>query len=389
MHTHSDASIRVRPVLTSRDKRRFLDFPYTLYRSSPCWVPPLRRDQADALFGRNHPFFRHSRIVPFLAEDAAGRMLGRIAAIVNGMHLQRYGDGAGFFGFFECVEREDVAAALFDAAATSLRAEELTAMRGPANPSINDSSGLLVGGFDRTPSLLMPYNPPYYEELLVRHGFERVMTMWAYYGAAKHLDIRRLRRGVELARKRLPGLSIRTPDMKRFIEEALLMRRIYNEAFEGGWGHVPLTEDEFLYMARSMRPILDPGIVFFLEHDGEPIGFSLSLPDINPLLRHLPDGRLFPFGFLELLARQRFGKPREFRNLVLAILPEYQRRGLDQLLILSSIEEGSRHGYLAAELSWVMDDNVVLKNGLERIGAVVDKEYAMFEKQLSDSSAPA
>lgn len=378
----SGAAVQVRAVRSARDRRRFLDFPYAFYRGSPYWVPPLRLEQSRLLFSKRNPFLRHSRIEPFLAEDGDGRVLGRIAAIVNGAHLAHHGDGVGFFGFFECVARHDVAALLLDAAAAALRAEGLVAMRGPANPSINDCSGLLVGGFDRRPSVLMPYNPPYYGELLLRHGFERRMTMWAYYGAWKHLNAGRLRRGAALVRKRLPGLRVRTPDMRRFLDECRIMWSIYNRAFDGGWGHVPLSEAEFLAMAGSMRPILDPAIVFFLEHDGVPVGFSLSLPDVNALLRHLPDGRLFPLGFLELLGYRCFGEPREFRTAVLALLPEYQKRGLDGLLILDTIEEGRRRGYVASELSWVMDDNVVLKNALRHLGATVDKEYAMFEKRL-------
>jgi GNAT superfamily N-acetyltransferase len=376
------APVHVRPVNTASDRRRFIAFPYTLYRESPYWVAPLRRDQWQLLFSKNNPFFLHSRIVPFIAEDSRGRVLGRIAAIINGMHQKRHNDGVGFFGFFECVERDDVAAALFDAVAATLREQACAAMRGPTNPSINESSGVLVDGFDRAPSLIMPYNPPYYERFLLQYGFERRMRMWAYYGAWKHLNTSRLKRGAELVRRRIPGLSLRNPDMSRFAEEALTMCEIYNRAFNDGWGNVPLTEAEFMYAAKAMRPILDPNLIFFLEHRGCPVGFSLSLPNINIALSHLPDGRLFPTGFLKLLGYLRFGKPLEFRTVVLALLPEYQRRGLDSLLILSTIEKGREHGYVASELGWVMDNNVVLRNALDNLGAVVDKEYALFEKRL-------
>lgn len=376
------APFQVRPVRTFRDQRRFIAFPYTLYSSSPYWVAPLRRQQAQLLFSKKNHFFRHGRIAPFIAEDASGRVLGRIAAVVNGMHLKKHGDGAGFFGFFECVERYEVADGLFDAAAAYLRAQGLSVLRGPANPSINESSGLLVKGFDRTPAILMPYNPPYYEDFLLRYKFERKKTMWAYYGAWKHLNAERLRRGAELVKQRMPGLRVRNPDMSRFAEEAGIMCRIYNQAFDAGWGHVPISEAEFLYMAKAMRPTLDPNLVFFLEHDGQPVGFSLSLPDYNALLRHLPDGRLCPFGFLKLLGYAWFGERRECRTAVLALLPAYQRRGLDSLLILNTIEGAQRHGYVGGELGWVMEDNVVLKNALKHLGAVVDKEYALFEKHI-------
>ena len=379
--------VRVFPVSGRRDSHRFIAFPYSLYRDSRYWVAPLRRDQARVFDERKNPFFAHSRIERFLAFGGAGRVVGRIAAITNGMHLAKYEDRLGFFGFFECVEEYEVARGLLDAASAWLRAQGMASIRGPVNPSLNETSGLLVGGFDRTPAILMPYNPPYYEDFLRRYGFERRMTLWAYYGAWKHLNRGRLNRGVAMVERRSPGLRVRKPDMRRYLEEARTMCRLYNEAFASGWGQVPLTEAEFLAMAKAMRPILDPDLVFFLEHQGAPVGFSLSVPDVNSLLRHLPEGRLAPFGFLKLLAYSRLARPREFRMLLLALLPAYQRRGLDALLIARAIEEGRRKGYLAAELSWVMDDNRVLKNALEKLGAVRDKEYALFEKKLDSPAA--
>jgi GNAT superfamily N-acetyltransferase len=369
-------------VLTARDRRRFIAFPYSLYSSSCYWTAPLRRDQSQLLFSKKHPFFTHGQIEPFIAEDASGQVVGRIAAIVNGTHSKKYEDGAGFFGFFECIEQHDVAALLFDTAAAHLKAKGFSSMRGPTNPSINESSGLLVEGFDRRPSILMPYNPPYYENFVLRCGFKRTMGMTAYYAAWKHLNTSRLQRGVEAVKKRMPGVRIRQPDMCRFTQEARLMWQIYNQAFDSSWGHVPMSEAEFMYMAKSMRTILDPNIVFFLEDNGSPIGFSLSLPNANTVLRQLQDGRLFPFGFIKLLGAAWFGGRHEVRTAVLGLLPPYQRRGLDSLLILSTIEQVRKHGYVGGELSWVMDNNVVLKNALAKLGAIIDKEYALFEKPL-------
>ena len=387
MRKHSQPSVtlspvHVRPVLTARDRQRFIAFPYSLYSSSPYWTAPLRRYQSELLFSKKNPFFTHGEITPFIAEDASGQVVGRIAAIANGTHSKRYEDGVGFFGFFECVERCDVAAQLFDTAAAHLKAEGFSSMRGPTNPSINECSGLLVNGFDRRPSILMPYNPPFYQDFVLRCGFQRTMGMTAYYGAWRHLDTARLQRGVDIVKRRMPGVRIRPPDMSRFTDEVRIMWRIYNEAFDASWGHVPMSEAEFMYMARSMRAILDPNIIFFLQHNASAIGFSISLPDVNIVLRHLPDGRLFPFGFIKLLGATWFGKCREVRTAVLSLLPAYQRRGLDSLLILSTIDQVRQRGYVGGELSWVMDNNVVLKNALAKLGAIVDKEYALFEKRI-------
>lgn len=374
--------IKVHPVSSRAELKRFVDYPYRFYRDSPHWIPPLRRDAVSLLDPKKNPFFEHGKIQPFLAVDGAGNVVGRIAGIINGMHLQKYDDGNGFFGFFECVDDYAVASALLDAAAEWLQQQGMRGVRGPANPSLNDVAGLLVTGFDREPSILMPYNPPYHEVFLLQYGFERVMTMWAYYIHKKYVTIDKLRRGAEIVRRRNPGITIRTLDMSRFEEETRTILRIYNDAWSKNWGHVPMTEKEVAHLARELKQIIDPKIVFILEDEGEPVAFSVTLPNVNQALRHVPDGRLFPTGLPKLLAYAHFGGIYECRTPLMGILQKYQGRGLDAILNLTIIEEGPKNGYDGSEMSWVLDTNHRLRNALASIGGVVDKEYAMFERPL-------
>lgn len=375
--------VTVRPVEGRRARRHFVDFPYAFYEDHPHWVAPLRQDVKATLDPKRNPFFEHGQMQLFLAEDASGQTVGRIAGIVNGQHLRKYDDGVGFFGFFECVDDYGTAEALLHTAGTWLKGRGLHAMRGPANPSLNDTAGLLVDGFDQRPALLMPYNPPYHVDFLQRCGFERVMTMWAYYVHKKYVDTQKLRRGTDLVYRRHPGLALRTLDMSRFEEEARAVRRIYNRAWADNWGHVPMTEAEFQHLADDLKQIVDPKVVFLLEDEDEPVAFSISLPDLNQALQHVPDGRLLPFGLPKLLAYGHFGGVHEVRMPLMGVLPKYQGQGLYAPLVLATIEEGPKNGYHACEMSWVLDTNEVLKNALVQMGGVKDKEYAMFEKTIS------
>lgn len=374
--------VQVIPVRGWRLLRKFIDLPYRLYQGNPYWVPPLRRDLAELLSPRKNPFFEHGQIQPFLALDVTGRVVGRIAAIINGMHLQKYNDQVGFFGFFECVPDFTVAQALFDAAADWLRKQGLQRMRGPTNPSLNEMAGLLVNGFDRAPSILMPYNPPYYADLLEQAGFTRIMTMWAYYTHKKYLKTDKLARGIELVRRRNPTITLRTLDMRRYDEEARVVLDIYNDAWSENWGHVPMTEREFQHLAHAMKQIIDPELVLMLEDEGYPIAFSLLLPNLNLALRHARNGRLFPLGLIKVLLAAHLGAIYETRMPLMGIRKKYHGRGLDALLVLETIKRGKHRGYEACEMSWVLDTNKVLRNALEHLGAVVDKEYALFEKSL-------
>lgn len=377
------APVMVSPVRSRGDKKAFLQFPYDLYRDFPFWVPPLRMDTAKLINPKKNAFFEHGSMELFLARDSNGKVLGRIAGIVNGMHLRKYEDATGFFGFYDAVDDKAVAGALFDAAAGWLRAQGMIRMRGPANPSLNDTAGLLISGFHRFPFILMPYNAPWFESQLTDWGFERVMTMWAFYSNEKYVHLDKLKRGVGLIMKRYPGLSIREIDMSRFAEEARLIMDIYNDAWSENWGHVPMTDGEFDQLAKDMKMIIDPRVVFIVEDGGVPVGFSVSLPDLNVALKTLKSGRLLPFGLFKLLFLAKSGAIRELRLPLLGVRKSHQGRGIDSILINQTIQNGTGIGYSGCEMSWVLDGNARLKNALLSMGGVIDKEYGMFEAVIS------
>ena len=379
------SAVTVRPVRSSADRNAFLDLPYAHYAGDPHFVPPLRMDQANVLNPKKNPFFEHGAIEMFLAERA-GEVVGRVAAIENGQHLKKYADGNGFFGFFETVEDYTVAEALLDAASGWLTARGLTGVRGPANPTMNDVAGLLVGGFDRPPSILLPYNKPYYEDYLQRWGFERAMTMWAFYVHEAYINAARMARGAEIVRRRNPGVTVRSIDMSRFDDEIAVVMDIYNEGWAQNWGHVPYTREEALHLAKEMKPVIEKDLVLIAELDGKPAAFAVSLPNLNRALKKLPNGRLLPTGLAKLLGTIKAGGIYEIRMALMGILPQHRNLGLDALLIHQTIVNGRRDGYEAAELSWVLDVNKPLINSLEKLGCTRDKEYAMFEARLGDAS---
>ncbi len=374
-------SVTVRPVASSGDRRKFIDFGYSLYDGDPHFVPPLRMDQAKILNEKKNPFFEHGEIGLFLAEDN-GKVVGRIAAIRNGMHLQKYDDNVGFFGFFETVDDLEVSKVLVEAASGWLNERGLVAMRGPANPSLNDTSGLLVEGFDREPSILMAYNKPYYEKHLLDLGFERKMTMFAYYVHKKYIDITKLERGAAIVQRRNPGLTLRTMDMKRYMDEAMIAKDIYNEAWSENWGHVPMTDHEFEHLAKDLKQVVDPNLVYYLELDGDTVAFSVTIPNLNQALKHVKGGRLLPLGLPTLLARAKLGGVYETRMPLMGVRKAYHGRGFDSLMVLETIKRGKEADYDACEMSWVLESNKVLVNALDNMGAVVDKTYALFEKTL-------
>ncbi|MEM0961451.1 MAG: hypothetical protein AAGK21_02770 [Bacteroidota bacterium] len=375
------ASVTVRPVRSSADRKAFLDVPYALYDGVRTFVPPLRMDQKGVIDPKNNPFFEHGTAELFVAEQN-GRVVGRVAAIENGQHLAKYADGNGFFGFFDTVDDYAVAEALLDTAAGWLRQRGLTGVRGPTNLTMNDVAGLLVDGFDRPPSILLPYNHPYYEGFLRQWGFERAMTMWAFYVHEAYINKARMERGAAIVQRRNPSVRVRSLNPARFDEDVAIAMRIYNRAWAENWGHVPYTEHEALHLAKELKPVIEKDLFLIAELEGEPVAFAVSLPNLNQALKHLPRGRLASLGLPKVVSTWKLGGIYEIRMALMGILPEHRNLGLDALLIHQTIVNGQRDGYQAAELSWVLDTNQPLVNALEKLGCTRDKEYAMFEAPL-------
>jgi len=368
--------VEVVPVTDGRDLERFIAFPYDLYRGDPLWTAQLRMDVRTLLSPKKNPFFQHAVVQCFLARRD-GREVGRIAAIKNDAHTREHNDRVGFYGFFESVDDQSVANALFDAAAEWLRRQGFNTMRGPMNPSVNDDCGLLVDGFDTPPTLMMPHNNPPYVALHERYGFRKAKDLIAFQSSSADLP-ERLSRGAKLVAQR-KGITLRRLDMKRFDAEVELIKSIYNEAWEKNWGFVPLTNDEIDHLAKQLKPVVVPDLVCFAEREGKVIGFSVALPDLNVALRHNPSGRLFP-GILKVLWYAR--RISRIRILLLGVLKGYRGAGVDALMYNWIWEQGARRGYTWGEGGWILEDNVPMVNAALNLGFRPYKTYRIYDKPL-------
>lgn len=330
------------------------------------------------MFARDeYPFYEHSEVEAFLAQRD-GRPVGRIAAIRNRNHEAHQGEPVGFFGFFETENDPELAGALLDTAAAWLRERGLKTMRGPTNFSTNDTAGLLIEGFDGPPMVMMAYNPPYYVELLESYGFTPAKTLLAYVITEQEPPAY-LVRAAGVVRRRT-GIRVRPIRKSDFDRELKTIRRIYNEAWERNWGFVPMTDAEFAFMAKELKPIVDPNLALIAETpEGEPAGFVLALPDFNQVLIHM-NGRLFPFGLLKALWYQR--KIHQMRVVTLGVLEEFRGKGIDALLYLQIIRNGAARGVTLAEQSWVLEDNEKMRSPIERLGGRAYRRYRLYDVAL-------
>jgi GNAT superfamily N-acetyltransferase len=364
-------------VYGGQEMRDFIKVPFILYKDDPYWVPPLILDLKTTLNRKKNPFFEHAEAEYYVAREGLDPV-GRIAAIIDHNYNKYHNKLIGWFGFFESVDDPDVARSLFRAACGWLRDKGMTEVYGPASPTLNDEAGLLLEGYDSSPYIMMPYNPPYYHRLVEGEGFAKAKDLYAWYLSASIDPPERVARIVERVKAR-HKLSVRPVDMKNFRRELGIIKEIYNAAWEHNWDFASMTEAEVDFMAKKLKPIILPDMIRFLEIDGRPIAVSIVVPDFNRVLKKM-GGRLFPFGWLKFLYYRK--KVTEMRLFALGILPEFRGRGFDGVLYIEALMTGKKIGVTGGELSWTLEDNEPINKGIEAMGAKLYKKYRVYKKDL-------
>ncbi len=368
--------VSVVKVKSKRDKARFIAFPYTFYQNDPHWVPPLRVAEQERFDPRKNPFYQHAVVELFLAQRG-GRVVGRVAAIDDDNHNATHGDNLAFFGFFEAVD-EAVAAALFGTVEAWARIRGRSTLRGPANPSMNDSSGFQLDAYDTDPYLMMPSNPPSYPRYAEAAGYEKAKDLYAWFFDHRSADMERLARLAARVEKRYRP-TVRTADIKRFDDELGIVKRLYNGAWEDNWGFVKYTGAEFDALGRELKFIVDPDIIVFLELDGEVVGLSLALPDANQVFKKMK-GRLLPFGWIHYLRRKSLVD--QARLPIVGVVKEHRNKGFELVLMYETLRRARAKGYMQGEASWILEDNDGINKSIAAAGATLYKTYRLYQKSL-------
>lgn len=351
-----------------------------MYKKYPLWIAPLKDDVRDVLTDKN-PFWQHAQRKLFLAK-VNGEIVGRCAAIVDQVHIDFHEEKCGFFGFFECVDDEKVAAALLQEARNWLRLKGMRTLRGPASPSLNDECGILIEGFDDPPALMMPYTPPYYPGLLEAAGMHKAKDLYSY----EILTPSPIPQRIESLAKRIGrkgNIRVRAMRKKHWNEELQIVRDIYNEAWEKNWGFTPMTSAELDLMAEKLKPIVHADAIHFVEVDGNAVAFSIILPDVNQVLKHL-NGKLGLWGTLKFL--YYFRKINRLRLVTLGVRKAFRNRGLEVLLYREAWLTARRKGWVFAEMGWILEDNEKMNRGMEALGGDVYKIHRIYEQAIAPLS---
>jgi GNAT superfamily N-acetyltransferase len=376
--------MKVVPVLSRKHWRSFIDLPYILYGKLKNWVPPVRMSQAE-LLSLKHPVWATSQRAAFMVLDQQGHIVGRIMAIKNNIHLTEH-PGEGHFGFFDWdldhPHQEGIARLLLESAKEWLAEQQCHIAIGPVCPSTNYECGLLVQGFDSPPQVMMTYHPEKMLSVYETLGLEKIKDLYAYELNRQHFQMpEKILRIAERTEKR-SGISYRMLDMKKWDREITAMFDLYNRAWESNWGFVPMSALEFKAMAKEMKMVVDPRLVWFVEVDRVPVGFIVGLPDLHQLFIKNPGGGLL--GLIPLLLREKLSRHKtmtQFRILTMGVVKEYRAKGLATLLY-KHLALHAENRFQQVEMSWILEDNHDMNSALRLMGASVTKTYRLFYTPL-------
>lgn len=387
-------TITVRRVGEGATTAQFIAVPHATQGHDPYWVPQINLDVGPLGIGelarinpKRNPWFQHGEAALWVAEQG-GKLAGRISAQVDQNHLKIYNDATGFFGFFESVDDQAVADALFKAAADWLRGKGMKRAVGPFGFNINqDDAGLLIDGFNCRPRVAMGHAQPYYQKLVESAGFTKAVDLRAYLTpmdtALPFKQLKWLKRSLE----RNPRLAVRALDPKRYDEDFAAVIEIWRAGWAENWGAIPMTEAEGKYLAEEVKLIIIPELVSIATVDGKPAAMCVALPDFNEMIHDLK-GKLLPFGWAKLAWRllTRRSYLSGSRVILMGVTPEYKNKPMGSqlaLLTVGAVREASlKLGMPVCEMSWVLETNTQTCHSIEDIGGRVYKTYRMFERSL-------
>lgn len=368
-------------VETKKDKKEFINFPHELYAGDSNYVPELYLSISEVLSKKKNPFFKHSEADLFLARSESGKVVGRVAAILDNNYNEHHDSNVGFFGFFDVIDDYSIAKELLDTACSWVKAKGVKRVLGPTNFTTNDTAGVLIDGYDSPPTVMMTYNAPYYAKFLEQYGMGKEMDLFAYYIPTDGVNEKSLRLASMLQERLLrKGITIRTATKKSKKSDIKKIKHVYLSAWEKNWGFVPPTDAEYDHLAEGLNLLLDLRYVYLAEHKGKLIGFGVALPDINEITKGFKKGKLLPFNIIKLLTQK--SKVSLIRIILLGVLEDYRKLGIEAVFFANYIKAAKENNLKAGEASWILESNTMMVKAAENLNGQRYKTYRIYSKTV-------
>ena len=362
-------------VIETTDVKKFVNFPFKLYKDCPHYISDLKSNLIHLL--TKDPFWQNNERALFLLYED-GEVIGRICALTNKAHNEHWQDKTGFFGFFDCINDARAAYMLFSAAAAWLKKRGCQTMRGPMNPSTNHTCGTLIDHFDQDPFIMMPYNFSYYDELIKSCGLDKIKDLIAFERTDKEEMTPRMQKLIDRFKKN-KDIIFRPINLKNFNEEVETVCKIYNQSWAQNWGFVPISDAEIKQTAKELKSIIKTEMTTVCEVKGEIAAFAICVPNFNRVLKEWQQNG-WPFKIFKAI--KAYFNMKDCRMLMLGVHPNHRGRGLELLTVNEIIVNGLKNGWKKAELSWLLEDNKAIISVVEETGCYKTKTYRIYSKGI-------
>lgn len=373
-------NISLKAVNSKKEIDEFLQFPIDLYKNEKHYIPQLFIEDRKLFNKAKEPFYKKGSVESFIAYRN-GKAVGRISCILNNEHNKLHNEKTGFFGFFDSINDIEVAQALLDQAKKYALDNGMNTLRGPQNFSVSHTLGCLTKGFDLDPSLLTPYNFSYYNDLLTSYGFEKSMDLYSYrFGKAQGIPEKLSRVAIAMQERGKFDIRIITKkDISKVVKE---IQDIYNDAWKENWSFLPLSDEDIAGLADELAPILEPNISYMVYDEGVAVGCMITLPNINEVLKN-GNGKIMSSSFLRLLTViLGFKKVKSIRTVIMGVKESHRKKGIEAIMIHKTIVEAQKLGYEEADLSWILENNVMMNRQLEKMDADRYKEHRIYDLKI-------
>jgi GNAT superfamily N-acetyltransferase len=384
------SAIEVKPVDlgNTREVETFINVPWDVgMTNEKNWVPPLKDDYRKQLNPKKSVFLAHGELAAWTA-FRDGKPVGRISAQVDFDYDKTWPNEPKtcFFGFFESLDDQAIAKALFEKAEAWARSRGRVRLRGPITLDTKGEVGILVEGFENPSMIGTTWNRPFMDALIQASGYGKAKDFYGWlYDANTPMDA--FTKKVADKTRALPNVKVRLMEIAHLRREAGIIKDIYNEAWRENWNFTPFTDLELEVIASEYKMFIDEQLAYVAEVDGKPAAMLFAIPDVNELIRDF-NGELMknPINLIKLLWRLKFNRPKKARLIMLGVHHDYRASRKYGALAAVLYEEismrGRAAGYLAGELSWTLEDNDGINRGIERMGAKLYKRWRVYERPV-------
>jgi hypothetical protein len=375
-------------------QKEFLMLPVRLYQNNPYWIRPLDTDIERIFDPNKNKTFKNGSCTRWIATNDRGETVGRVAAFVNNATATKDNDQpTGGMGYFECIEDESVAFALFDTCKKWLYERGMEAMDGPINFGERDSFwGLLIHGFDKEPLYRMGYHFDYYQSFFEKYGFKTYFEQLTYTLRIPEIEFRAKCNEAVFRRSQAilanPIYEFKHLEKKNLAKYTEDFREVYNQAWAKHQGVGDMTSEKAQALMKSMEQIMEEKLIWFGYHEGRPMSFFIMLPEVNQIFKHV-NGKLDLIGKAKFLYHKLMKTNKKAFGVIFGVIPDYQKRGIESAIAIafSKIAWQPNYQYTDLEFNWVGDFNPKMLHFAELLGGVAHKRHATF-RYLFDQSKP-